>query len=696
MDYKFKLLKIHCAGCALALEQNINQIEGVEAEISFVTKILKLKITTNEPADTLTIVKETISKFDHSIEIVEYEDAEDISKKETQEKKINIIKIAVAFVILLLNCFMPIKWLKICIFVLDYALIGYKTVIKAFRNAINGKISDENFLMSIASIGAFCIGEYIEAIMVMLLYNVGEILDGIAVGKSRNEISKLLEIKQPYANLVDGETEMKVSLGEVSVGDIIRIKPGERVPLDCEIVEGVSYLDMSSLTGETKEQVVKQGDHILSGSINGDSMLLAKVEKLEAEIIVSKIVDLVEKATETKAKSEKFISKFSKYYTPIVIFLAFVIMLIPPAFSGYSNFGTYAYRALCFLVVSCPCALVISVPLTYFASIGAFAKNGVVVKGASFVETLANVDCVMFDKTGTLTKGNFEITEIVTFGNHTKDEILETAAYAESFSNHRIAKSILRRYKEKINKPINFAWINDYTEVSGKGVKANIFMQETLVGTYRFLKENGINLIEVSKNGTVIYVAIDGELVGFLVIGDKIKKDSIRAIKKLKNMNIKEIAICSGDEKNSVKVVSKKLGIKKYYAELLPEDKVMLITDKVQDGKIVAFVGDGINDAPSLANSNVGISMGKLGTDVAVEASDIVVMTDEPSKVAYAISKAKRTHNIVLQNIIGSILIKVTILGLIAFGFSGMWLAVFADVGVNLLAVLNSLRAMLK
>ena len=307
MDYKFKLLKIHCAGCALALEQNINQIEGVEAEISFVTKILKLKITTNEPADTLTIVKETISKFDHSIEIVEYEDAEDISKKETQEKKINIIKIAVAFVILLLNCFMPIKWLKICIFVLDYALIGYKTVIKAFRNAINGKISDENFLMSIASIGAFCIGEYIEAIMVMLLYNVGEILDGIAVGKSRNEISKLLEIKQPYANLVDGETEMKVSLGEVSVGDIIRIKPGERVPLDCEIVEGVSYLDMSSLTGETKEQVVKQGDHILSGSINGDSMLLAKVEKLEAESIVSKILDLVEKATETKAKSEKFI-----------------------------------------------------------------------------------------------------------------------------------------------------------------------------------------------------------------------------------------------------------------------------------------------------------------------------------------------------------------------------------------------------
>lgn len=696
MDYKFKLLKIHCAGCALALEQNINQIDGVTAEISFVTKILKLKIETQDPAETLTKVKETISRFDHSIEVVEYEDAQDIAEKEKQNKKIKVIKLLIAFGILVLNCFMPVKWLKVIIFILDYALVGYKTIIKAVVNVKNGQVLDENFLTSIASLGAFFIGEYVEAIMVMILYNVGEILDDIAVGRSRNAISSLLEIKQPYANLFDGENETKVSLGEISVGDLIRIKPGERVPLDSVIVEGTSYLDMSALTGETREQVVKAGDHILSGSINGASVLLAKVEKLEAESVVSKIVDLVEKATETKAKSEKFISKFSKYYTPTVIILAFIIMVFPPAFSGFKNFTTYAYRSLCFLVVSCPCALVISVPLTYFASIGCFAKNGIVVKGATYVETLAKVDVVMFDKTGTLTKGNFEITEIVAFGEHTKEEILETAAYAESFSNHRIAKSILDRYKEKINKPINYAWINDYTEVAGKGVKANIFMQETMVGTYRFLMENGVNLIEVSKNGTVLYVSIGGELAGFLVIGDKIKKDSIRAIKKLKKLNIKEIAICSGDEKNSVKAVAKKLGLKKYYAELLPEDKVMLITDKVQEGKIVAFVGDGINDAPSLANANVGISMGKLGTDVAVEASDVVVMTDEPSKVVYAINKAKRTRKIVLENIIGSIGIKVAILFLIAFGFSGMWLAVFADVGVNLLAVLNSLRAMFK
>jgi len=696
MEYKFKLLKIHCAGCALALEQNINQIEGVQAEISFVTKVLKLQIDSDEPAETLTKVKMAISTFDKSIEIVSFEDAEDISEREKQEKEVKIIKIAIVLGVLILNCFMPVKGIKIFIFLVDYLIISYKVLIKAFRNIINGQIFDENFLMSIASIGAFIVGEFVESIMVMLLYSIGEILEETAVSKSRKTISSLLEIKQPYANLFDGENETRVELSELSVGDLIRIKPGERVPLDCEIVEGTSYLDVSVLTGETKEQVVTIGDKILSGSLNGASVLLARVEKLEAESVVSKIVDLVEKASETKAKSEKFISKFSKYYTPIVIVLAVIIMFIPPAFSGFSNFKTYAYRALSFLVVSCPCALVISVPLTYFAGIGSFARCGIVVKGANYVEALAKVDVIMFDKTGTLTDGNFEITEIIALGEHTEDEILETAAYAESYSNHRIAKSIQNRYKEKINKPINFAWINDYLEVAGMGVKANIFMQETIVGTYKFLKENDINVYEVTKNGTVLYVAISGELVGFIVIGDKIKKDSLRAIRNLKKLNIKEIAICSGDEENSVKTTSKKLGIKNYYSGLLPEDKVMLVIDKVQEGKIVAFVGDGINDAPPLANSNVGISMGKLGSDVAVEASDIVITTDEPSKVALAVKKAKKTHKIVLQNIIGSIAIKVVVLALIAFGFSGMWLAVFADVGVNLLAVLNSLRAMLK
>lgn len=696
MDYKYKLLKIHCAGCALALEQNINQIEGVTAELNFVTKVLKLKIETENPAETLTQVKLVINKFDHSIEILDYADEEEILEKEKKEKNFKIIKLAVSFVILLIALIIKVKWLKVSIFLLDYVLVSYKTLEKAGRNLIGGKLFDENFLMAIASLGAFFIGEYLEAVMVMWLYGVGEILEGLAVNKSRRTISSLLEIKQPYANLYDGENERRVELSQVSVGDLIIIKPGERVPLDSVVTNGTSYMDVSALTGETKEQVVTIGDHILSGSINGASVLMAKVEKLEAESVVSKIVELVEKATETKAKSEKFISKFSKYYTPTVIVFAILIMFIPPIFVGFDKFSIYAYRSLCFLVVSCPCALVISVPLTYFASIGSFARNGIVVKGASFVEALAKVNTVIFDKTGTLTKGDFEITEISVQGEHTEEEILETVAYAESFSNHRIAKSILERYKEKINKPINSAWISDYTEIAGKGVKANIFMQDTIVGNAKFLKEEGIKFFEVGRSGTVVYIAVSGEYAGFIVIEDRIKRDALNIVKNLKLAGVEDICLSTGDEENSARAVCSKLGIKNCYYGLLPEDKVDIITDKVQEGRTVAFVGDGINDAPSLANANVGISMGELGSDIAVQASDVVIMTDEPSKVAYAVKKARKTHKIVLENIIGSIGIKIAIMFLIGFGFSGMWLAVFADVGVNLLAVINSLRAMLK
>ena len=696
MDYKFKLLKIHCAGCALALEENLNVIEGVSAEINFVTKVLKLKIDTKNPAETLTQVKVAINKFDRSIEILDYEDEEEILRREKRAKTIKLATIIASFIILILNCFLPDSWFKIVVFFLDYLLISYPSLVAAGKNIIHGKIFDENFLMSVASVGAFIIGQYIEAVMVMILYNVGSILEELATTKSKNAIASLMKIKQPFANLLTTDGDKKVTLDKVKVGDIIRIKPGERVPLDCEITEGTSYLDVSALTGESLEQIVSVGSHILSGSINGASVLLAKVEKLESDSMVSKIVDMVEKATETKAKSEKFISKFSKIYTPTVIYLAVFIMFFPPIFSGYKNFATFAYRALSFLVASCPCALIISVPLTYFASIGSFARNGVIVKGAGFVEALAKANVIMFDKTGTLTQGNFEISEISASGDRTEDDVLEIIAYAENFSNHRIALSILEKYKEKINKPINSAWINDYTEVAGKGVKANIFMQDTIVGNAKFLKENGVKFYPVNRNGTVIYLAIEGEFAGYIVIEDKVKVDAEKTITKLYRMGIKDIYLCTGDEKSAAKSVSDKIGIRKFYAGLLPEDKVMIILDKVQDGKVVAFVGDGINDAPSLANANVGISMGKFGTDIAVDASDVVLMTDEPSKVAYAIKKAKKTHRIVLQNIIGSIGIKIAILFCLAFGLSGMWLAVFADVGVNLLAVLNSLRAMLK
>ena len=595
------------------------------------------------------------------------------------------------------NIFIPIFWLKVTIFALDYILVSYNILISAFKNILKGKVFDENFLMTIASIGAFIIEEFVEAICVMLLFEIGSILEDLAVSKSRKTIKSLLEIKQPYANLFDGENETQVELGQVEVGNLIRIKPGEKIPLDGEIVEGTSYLNMSALTGETKEKIVQPGDKVLSGSINGSSVLLVKVEKLESESTVTKIIELVEKATESKAKSEKFISKFSRYYTPTVIVLALIIMFIPPIFSGYRNFETFAYRSLCFLVISCPCALVISVPLTYFAGIGSFAKCGIMVKGSNFIETLAKTNSIVFDKTGTLTKGEFEISEIYAKKGYKKGELLEICAYAESFSNHSIAKSVLKAYEEKTNgKVINSAWINGYEEVAGKGVKANIFLQDTLVGNAKFLKENGVRVIEVNKPGTTLYIAIGGKFAGYIVISDTVKPDAEDAIKKIKELGIDDISICTGDEENVAKSICSKIGIKKYYAGLLPEDKVFIITDKVQEGKTVAFVGDGINDAPSLANANVGIAMGGLGSDIAVEASDVVIMTDEPSKVALSIKKAKKTHRIVLENIIGSIGIKIAIMLLVAFGFSGMWLAVFADVGVNLLAVLNSLRALLK
>ena len=483
----------------------------------------------------------------------------------------------------------------------------------------------------------------------------------------------------------------------VGIGALIHIKPGEKIPLDGVVVEGTSYLDVSVLTGETREKIVSVGDEVLSGSINGSSLLLVKVTKLEKDSTVSKIIDMVQNATESKAKTEKFVSKFSKYYTPTVLVMAVLLAFIPPIFSGYKNFSVFAYRALCFLVVSCPCALVISVPLAFFAGIGSMARTGVLVKGATFVESLAKVDSVIFDKTGTLTTGIFEINEIYAAKEHTEEEILELAAYAENFSNHKIAKSIKKLYNEKRpDKPVNSAWISDYSELAGLGIEANIFGQNVLVGNAELLKKHGINFPNVQKAGTVLHISADEEYYGYIVICDEIKKDSKLAVQSLKELKIQNIALSTGDEQNSAVLVADKIGIENVYAGLLPDEKVEIIKKQTEKGKVVAFVGDGINDAPSLAVSNVGISMGGFGTDVAIEASDLVIMTDEPSKVAVAIKKAKKTYGIAKQNIIGSILIKALVLGLIGFGFSGMWLGVFADVGVSLLAVLNSLRAMLK
>ena len=694
MEYKFKLQKLHCAACALALEENINQIDGVVAHINYVTKCLTLKISTENPAETLTEVKIAITKFDHMVEILDFDDEEKEQLKEKIERDIKILRYFGVAVLLILSFFLKMSFLKVALFSVAYVMAGYEILFAAGKNLRFGKVFDENFLMTIASLGAFVIGQYFEAVCVLLLFGIGEIFEDFAVGKSKKTIKSVLEIKQPYANVFDGENETKLPLNEVKIGDLIRIKPGERVPLDGCIIEGTSYLDMSALTGETKEKIVSVGDKVLSGSINGASVLLVKVETTEKDSTVSKIIDMVQNATESKAKTERFISKFSKVYTPTVIGLAFALMFIPPIFLGFHTFADFAYRALSFLVVSCPCALVISVPLSYFAGIGAAAKLGIMIKSSNFLETLAKVDCVVFDKTGTLTNGEFEITEIYAVQGKTQDEILEFVAYAESYSNHKIAKSVLKSYKDRTNKNVNLAWINGYEEIAGRGIKANIFMQDVVVGNFAHLKENNINAFEVSKDGTVLYVAIDGKFAGYIVLADGLKNDAKKAVETLKLLGINDILLSTGDEESAAKAVCAKIGIKKFEFGLLPEDKVLIITDKVQEGKTVAFVGDGINDAPSLANSNVGISMGGFGSDVAIESSDVVIMTDEPSKTGDAIKKAKQTRKIVLQNIIGSLAIKILTLGLVSFGLAGMWLAVFADVGVSLLAVLNSLRIM--
>ena len=697
MEYKFKLSKLHCAGCALALEQNLNTLEGVKAEINFVSKQLKLFIESDNPADTLTAVKIAVTNFDRSIELLDFDEEEDLLNKDKKDRVINIFRYSISVILAIVAMILNVKWIKISIFAVSYVISAYDVLWGAVLNFKGKNIFDEKLLMSIASIGAFIVGQYLEAVCVMVLFGIGEIFENLAVDKSRDRVHSLLKIKEPFANVFDGESDRQVELKFVGVGALIHVKPGERIPLDGVVVDGTSYLDVSAITGESREKIVSIGDEVLSGSINGASLLLVKVTKTEKDSTVSKIIDMVQNATESKAKTEKFISKFSRIYTPSVIVCALLLAFIPPIFLGFNHFKEYAYRALCFLVVSCPCALVISVPLTYFAGIGSLARSGVLVKGATFVEALAKTDSVVFDKTGTLTTGVFEISEIYANKDHDEKEILELSAYAETFSNHKIAKSIKKLYNEKYSdKPINSAWISDYKEIAGKGIEANIFGQDVLVGNACLLKEHKILFADVQKAGTVLHVASGEEYYGYIVISDEIKKDSVQAIRELNKLKINNIAMSTGDELNSARLVADRIGIENVHAGLLPNQKVELIHALNDKDKHVAFVGDGINDAPSLATAGVGISMGGFGTDVAVEASDVVLMTDEPSKVAVAIKKAKKTQRIAKQNIFGSIAIKLLILGLIGLGFSGMWLAVFADVGVSLLAVLNSLRAMLK
>lgn len=607
-----------------------------------------------------------------------------------KKRGIKIIISAILFVLALVITFSN-EWINNGLFIISYLVVGFEILKKAVRNIFRGKVFDENFLMAVATIGAFAIGEFPEAVAVMLFYQVGELFQSYAVDKSRKSIASLMDIRPDYANIEkDGKIE-KVDPDEVKIGDIIIVKTGEKIPLDGVIIEGRSSLDTMALTGESVPRVVKIEDEVLSGCINKDGLLKIRVTKEFGESTVSKILDLVENASSKKSKSENFITKFAKYYTPTVVIIAVLLAFIPPIIlKDFSTFSVWLYRALSFLVVSCPCALVISIPLSFFGGIGGASKMGILIKGSNYLEALANTETVVFDKTGTLTEGIFEVQDIYAEGIE-KDELLRIVAHAENYSNHPIAKSVKKAYNKEIDEKI----IKNPQELSGKGIWAKIDEKDILVGNEKLMLEEKIDFKKCDEVGTILYVAIDKKYVGYVLIADKIKQDSPKTIRELKAMNIKKTVMLTGDKKEVGEYVAKKLNMDKVYTELLPDGKVEkveeLLKQKSEKGKLV-FVGDGINDAPVLTISDIGVAMGGLGSDAAIEAADIVIMTDETSKISKAINLSKKTMRIVRENIIFAIFVKIAVLVLTAFGASTMWEAVFADVGVSVIAIINALR----
>lgn len=609
----------------------------------------------------------------------------------TKKMKKKLIRIIISFILLILAFILKLDNVIIndFLFITSYIIIGYDIILKALRNITRGKVFDENFLMTIATIGAFFIGEFPEAVAVMLFYQVGELFQSYAVDKSRKSVASLMDIRPDYANVYRNEEIEKINPNDVNIGEIILIKPGEKIPLDGIVVEGNSLLNTLALTGESMPKSVTEGDEVLSGCINNEGILKVKVTKKFGESTVSKILDLVENASSRKSKSENFISKFAKYYTPIVVIIAILLAFIPPLILD-TNFKTWIYRALSFLVVSCPCALVISIPLSFFGGIGASSKIGVLVKGSNYLEALANTEIVVCDKTGTLTEGIFKVQNVNAI-DYSKEDLLKYTSYAENYSNHPIALSI----KEAYGKDINEKLVTKTKELKGKGVIAKVESKEVIVGNEKLMEEYNIDYKKSNDIGTVIYIAIDKKYAGSIIISDKIKDDAYKAVKEFRRNNVKKIVMLTGDREEISKKVSKELKLDNYYAELLPQDKVKkvesLMQEKSINGKLV-FIGDGINDAPVLALSDIGVAMGGLGSDAAIEAADIVIMTDEPSKLANAIKISKKTMQIVKENIVFAITVKILVLLLSAIGIATMWAAVFADVGVSVIAIINALR----
>lgn len=613
----------------------------------------------------------------------------------TKKMKKKLIFILVALVLFVGALLCPaglqeeLPILQTILFVLAYLLVGFEVLKKAFHNLLKGHVFDENFLMSVATLGAFGIGELEEAVAVMLFYQVGEFFQSYAVDKSRKSVAALMDIRPDYANVYRNGEIIKVNPDDVNIGEMILVKPGEKVPLDCTVVAGDGMLNTLALTGEATPRHVGENDSVLSGSISIDGTLKLKVDKEFGESTVSKILELVENASSRKSKSENFISKFARYYTPIVVGIAVLLAFVPPLFLGWNTFSTWIYRALSFLVVSCPCALVISIPLSFFAGIGASAKCGILIKGSNYLEVLSKTKMIVCDKTGTLTEGVFQVQEVDAIG-YSDAELLKFAAYAEYYSNHPISLSLRNAY----GKDIDEALITKNKEFSGKGVESIVDGKKVLVGNEKLMTEKKISITKNEKMGTIVYVAIDGKFAGSIVIADKIKEDAYVAMKRFRDYSI-DVVMLTGDRENISQSVANELGITRYHSELLPQQKVELtqkyMNEKEEDEKLV-FIGDGINDAPVLAYADIGCSMGGLGSDAAIEAADVVIMTDQPSLVADAISISRKTMRIVKENIVFAIAVKVLVLLLSAIGVASMWAAVFADVGVSVIAILNALR----
>ena len=702
---------LDCPNCAAKVERKINTLEGIkEATVDFLGKkivVLADEISENELVE---LIQTEVDKIEDGVKVfVPKVQAGESSSEEEDTGKIKK-KLLIGGILFVLGIFVP-KTLfipKLAVFLVSYLVIGGDVLLSAFKNILNGQVFDENFLMAIATIGAFAIGEYPEGVAVMLFYQLGELLQGIAVNNSRKSIVSLMDIRPDYANIKVGEGIKKVSPEEIKVGEIIVVKPGEKVPLDGKIVKGASTFDTSALTGESLPREAKAGDDVLSGFINKNGLIEIQVAKVFSESTVSKILYLMENAGSKKSKTENFITKFARYYTPVVVITALIVAIFPPLLIQGATFSDWIYRALIFLVVSCPCALVISIPLGFFGGIGGASRHGILIKGTNYLEVLNNLESVVMDKTGTLTKGIFKVTEvnaennikINNFENNktelTKPLLLKYAAHIEKFSNHPIAQSIVAEYENSVSK-VDENVVKDFEEISGFGIKVNINNHQFLAGNSKLMNLENITFDKKENLGTAIYLAADGKYIGNILISDEVKEDSARAIKGMKENGVKEIVMLTGDNEAIGKNIAEKLGIDKVFTELLPNEKVEKLEEiyktKSEKGK-VAFVGDGINDAPVLARADLGIAMGGAGSDAAIEAADVVIMNDEPSKIVTAIKIAKKTKEIVWQNITVAFAIKIVVMALGLFGDATMWEAVFADVGVALLAVLNATRVL--